>query len=238
MFLYWTGYSDSLLKEMEYKILSSLKTPYKGFYVSIVLDGIEEKIWTIALNTESSNTPLVLLHGFAAGLGLWSLNLDALSKYRAVYAIDILGFGRSSRTKFSNNAVDNEKKIINSIEKWRQHLNLDKFFLLGHSMGGYLATSYTLSYPESVKLLILCDTWGFTDRFDVPPLWIKILTFFFNLTKFNPLAYLRWIGPYLGPLYIRTIRDDIIKHFKDFVPNYLYILSNYLYQCNANPNST
>lgn len=55
-----------------------------------------DKIWTISLNTESTNTPLVLLHGLGAGVALWCPNLDSLSQNRPVYAIDLLGMHVSS----------------------------------------------------------------------------------------------------------------------------------------------
>lgn len=56
--------------------------------------GTSDKIWTISLNEESPNTPIVLLHGLGAGVALWCLNLDALASQRPVYAIDILGKNR------------------------------------------------------------------------------------------------------------------------------------------------
>lgn len=53
--------------------------------------GESDKIWTISLNTDSPQTPLVLLHGMGAGVAFWVLNLDSLAKHRPVYALDILG---------------------------------------------------------------------------------------------------------------------------------------------------
>ena len=49
------------------------------------------RLWTVAYNEESDEVPLVLLHGFASGVGLWCLNYDALSANRPVYAFDNLG---------------------------------------------------------------------------------------------------------------------------------------------------
>lgn len=65
------------------------------------------------MNTENKNTPIVLLHGFGAGIGFWALNLESLAKYHRVYAFDILGLARSSRPNFSNDAMEIEQ--VNSI---------------------------------------------------------------------------------------------------------------------------
>lgn len=116
----------------------------------------QNRIWTLKVTNKTSRkptnpaaqTPLVMVHGFGGGVGLWIRNLDALSQSRPVYAFDLLGFGRSSRPSFPSDASLAEEQFVSSIEQWRQSLGLERMILLGHSLGGYLATSYTLQYPE------------------------------------------------------------------------------------------
>jgi pimeloyl-ACP methyl ester carboxylesterase len=37
---------------------------------------------------------------------------------------------------------------VSSVEEWRREMQLDKIILLGHSLGGFLATSYAIHYPD------------------------------------------------------------------------------------------
>jgi abhydrolase domain-containing protein 5 len=109
----------------------------------------ERKIWTVIFNQDKSEkTPILLVHGLCASLGLWALNIDALAEDRTVYAIDLMGFGRSSRPKFSSDPHEAEMQHVEAIEAWRKEMGLEKFILLGHSMGGFLSASYALKYPE------------------------------------------------------------------------------------------
>lgn len=81
-------------------------------------------------------------------MGLWIRNLDALSHSRPVYAFDLLGFGRSSRPPFPTDAALAEEQFVNSMERWRESVGLENMILLGHSLGGYLATSYAIQHPS------------------------------------------------------------------------------------------
>ena len=159
-----------------------------------------KQIRTIVLNTKSVKMPLVLIHGMGSGVGLWSLNLHSLSLHRPVYAFDLLGFAGSSRPEFSSDSMLAEMELVESVEEWRQEMKLDKFILLGHSLGGFLSMSYAIRYPKRIAHLILVDPWGFPERpLDAErrtplPAWVKMLATV--LQVFNPLAVLRAAGPW------------------------------------------
>ncbi|KAH1007999.1 hypothetical protein HUJ04_005158 [Dendroctonus ponderosae] len=235
---WWTKYSETKLIEVENSILSVIKSKFRTWFVSIGSTvGKDDKIWTIALNEESDNTPIVMLHGFAAGIGFWCKNFDEIARDRSVYAIDLLGFGRSSRPVFSKNHETSEQQWVSTIEEWRKKVNLEKFILLGHSFGGYLATSYAISYPERVRHLILADPWGFGERpenYKSPsvPLYYKLLFYlFYPLVYFNPLASVRAAGP-LGPALVHRMRRDIARRYEDQFEN-SHVITEYIYQCNS-----
>lgn len=58
------------------------------------------------------------------------------------------GFGRSSRPKFATDAEKVEAQWVESIEEWRREVKIKEFVLLGHSLGGFIASAYALKYPE------------------------------------------------------------------------------------------
>ncbi|XP_022226806.2 (Lyso)-N-acylphosphatidylethanolamine lipase isoform X1 [Drosophila obscura] len=233
----WTSSSPIMLRTVEKKILSYLKLPYRGFFVDIgPAVGDADKIWTISMNTESKEVPLVLLHGLGAGIALWVMNLDAFAKGRPVYAMDILGFGRSSRPLFAKDALVCEKQFVKSVEEWRREMNINDMILLGHSMGGFIASSYALSYPERVKHLVLADPWGFPEKPTDPnntkqiPLWVRAIARV--LTPLNPLWALRAAGPF-GQWVVQKTRPDIMRKFQTTIEEDINLLPQYIHQCNA-----
>ncbi|XP_055679992.1 (Lyso)-N-acylphosphatidylethanolamine lipase isoform X1 [Lutzomyia longipalpis] len=232
----WTTKSPIMLRNAEKRIFSYLKNAYRGWFVDIgPVVGEADKIWTISLNSDSPKTPLVLLHGFGAGVGLWILNLDSFAENRPVYAIDILGFGRSSRPKFACDAMKAEGQLVASIEEWRREMKLNEMILLGHSMGGFLAASYAISHPDRVKHLILADPWGFPDKpadygskYNIP-VWVRVLAF--AMQPLNPLWAVRAAGPF-GQWVVSKARPDIIRKYTTVVKEE-ELIPQYIHQCNA-----
>lgn len=118
---------------------------------------------------EENEETLVMLHGYGAGLGFFYRNFEPLTRRQnwKLYALDMLGMGNSSRPPFKVRAKDPQAKIteaeswfIDSLEEWRKIRKIERFTLMGHSMGGYLAVSYALKYPGRINKLILASPVG------------------------------------------------------------------------------
>ncbi|KAI9164214.1 hypothetical protein H9P43_008031 [Blastocladiella emersonii ATCC 22665] len=137
-------------------------------------------------NDDENAAPVVLLHGYGAGLAMWYRNLPALAsalvpRGYTLYALDWLGMARSGRVPLpkavagepaaSPNALAPppsvaaaEDYFVNSLERWRAHVGIEKMVLVGHSMGGYLSSAYALRYPHRVAKLVLVSPVGVPER--------------------------------------------------------------------------
>jgi len=188
-----------------------------------------------------SGPPLVLWHGFGAGIAFWQRNLKEFAQYHTVYAIDLPGFGRSSRTPVfeSNNPEDSENYFLIALEDWCEKLHLSDFVLVGHSFGAYLAGCYSLRHPERVKKVVFADPWGFPE---VPQnidnkmslRWTAISRIARMIE--SPFAAVRSFGHYYGPKLIATFRPDLEQKWSDVGEQGL--ISRYIYLLNASVPAT
>lgn len=100
--------------------------------------------------------PLLLVHGFGASTDHWRKNISGLSQHFEVWAIDLLGFGRSTKAA-----------IEYSGDLWRDQLHDfttqvigQPAVLAGNSLGGYASLCVAAQCPESVAGLILLNPAG------------------------------------------------------------------------------
>lgn len=110
---------------------------------------------------DKTKPKLVILHGYMAQALFFFKIFKYLEDDYHVILIDMLGFGASSRPIFlGKNETDATEFFIQSIEKWRLKMEITDFYLVGHSMGGYISAKYTLRFPEHVKKLTLWSPLG------------------------------------------------------------------------------
>ncbi len=96
--------------------------------------------------------PFVLLHGFSSQAHYWDALSVRVREERHVYAIDQRGHGESDwATDYGPESMPNDLLAV------VDHLGLDTFALLGHSMGGGVAMRFAAQHPERVERLIIVD---------------------------------------------------------------------------------
>lgn len=109
--------------------------------------------------------PFVLVHDMFMGVAIWNQNLDALSRIRPVYALDLPGWGRSSRPNFSTDPTLVELEHVEVLEDWRKALKIEKMILVGHGFGecgaGRLSNPQAASSapPTRWSTPVMCGIW-------------------------------------------------------------------------------
>ncbi len=103
------------------------------------------------------NLPVVLVHSLAGNSTHWSAQLDHLRESRRAVALDVRGHGQSDAP---GNADYSFAGLAGDIGAVVDSLGLDKFVLVGHSMGGGVALVYAGQHPERVAGLLLVDPIG------------------------------------------------------------------------------
>lgn len=142
--------------------LSNYQYPYEVFHLDFENQGKQLKMAYMDIRpTNENGKTVVLLHGKNFNGAYWKTTIEALTKegYRVVVP-DQIGFGKSSKPlgyQFTfQQLAANTKEILNKLQ-------IRKIYLLGHSMGGMIATRFALMYPETVEKLILENPIGLED---------------------------------------------------------------------------
>src|SRR4030042_7217600 len=119
--------------------------------------------------TGGYGNPIVVIHGGGSGARSWLKNAEELSKSYRVYIPDLPGFGESQQMSdgFSMH------EYVSFVDDFTWALGLERFHLVGHSIGGGIALHYAFQNPGKVTGLVLVDS--FCLGIEVA-LWIRILS--------------------------------------------------------------
>jgi pimeloyl-ACP methyl ester carboxylesterase len=101
--------------------------------------------------------PVVLLHSLAGNSLQWSAQLAHLRQTRRAVAIELRGHGRSDPPNDGRYSMD---AMAADVEAVADALRLERFILVGHSMGGGVALTYAGRHPDRVVGLMLIDPIG------------------------------------------------------------------------------
>jgi pimeloyl-ACP methyl ester carboxylesterase len=160
---------------------------------------------------------LVLVHGFAASVHAWRPWVARLKARYRLISLDLPGHGLTETPKGYHASLDSNGDLAAGLAT---SLGVDRFVLVGNSMGGAVAWDYALRHPERLDGLVLIDSAGWPGKHGAsgPPAFVGALIG-------NPLgrAIAKTLNPrdlarsglksaYLDPA---LVTDDLIARYGD-----------------------
>ncbi len=159
-------------------------------------------------------TPLLFLHGYGGMIEHWNLNIPVFASDRKIYAMDLIGFGKSQKPDVRYSL----ELFAVQIEAFLNLKKISSVIIVGHSMGAASAIFFAHHRPEKIKGLVLANPSGlFGDTMD------GVATLFFGLVAspfigealFAAFANPVCVGQSLTPTYFnqQKVDDKLINQF-------------------------
>ena len=98
--------------------------------------------------------PLVFVHGYLGSSEMWNFQKEFFSKHYRVIIPALPGFGESHNVK----SLDSINKMARQVIDLLDQKNIDKFNLIGHSMGGMIVQEITKLIGDKVNKLVCFAT--------------------------------------------------------------------------------
>ena len=157
----WKAQADDLVSAYNAD-LSGYSYPYEVKSFSFSSQGQSLRMAYMDVVPKKANGQTVLLlHGKNFCAAYWEPTIRALVSrgYRAI-APDQIGFGKSSKPEHFQ---FNFQELATNTRALLDSLYIDKVSVVGHSIGGMLATRFALMFPDRVERLVLVDPIGLED---------------------------------------------------------------------------
>lgn len=159
----------------------------------------------INYNKTGEGPALVLLHGYVESLAIWEEFVPVLSKEFTVVTIDLPGHGKSEC--YSD---------VHTMEEMAEVVNLvafvcciDKYVVIGHSMGGYVALALAELYPDSILGLGLFHSSALADTPEAANNRLRTI----DIIKQNRIGFIANFIPELFAPHLReSLADKIEKN--------------------------
>jgi pimeloyl-ACP methyl ester carboxylesterase len=174
---------------------------------------------------EGEGSTVILIHGISNSVEDWLLNFNVLTEQHQVYALDMIGHGRTDKPLSASYQMPDLARFL---KDFMDALHIPSAHLVGHSLGGAIALTVALNYPTYVNKLVLVDSAGLAHEvsiilrlLSVPGLgeFLGAMALQGGLEKRMALQRKSWPDPEIVPdqmiqlKYAATLWQDISKTF-------------------------
>ena len=113
----------------------------------------------IRFSDKGKGRAVILIHGFLESLDIWEEFSERLSKKFRVITIDLPGHGETSCIGY----VHTMELMAQCVKAVMNHLQLRRYLLVGHSMGGYVSLAFAELFTDNVSGLCLFHSTALPD---------------------------------------------------------------------------
>jgi len=99
---------------------------------------------------------VIFLHGLGGEASNWIANIEPISREHHIYALDQVGFGRSSKPQIEYRI----QTYVEFLEAFMCELKIPRASIIGNSLGGWIAIEFAIQHRDMVDNLILVDSGG------------------------------------------------------------------------------
>ncbi len=163
---------------------------------------------TFSFTSQHSGPAIIFLHGFLESQRMWDGLIKKLPRAYRKVTLDLPGHGDSENLGYVHSMED----MAELVKSLADHLKLKRFYLCGHSMGGYVALALAEKHPDLVRGILLLNSTARADSATRKQNRDRAIA----TAKRNYKSYIRLSVPLLfRPKNRRNLREEVNKAKKD-----------------------
>ncbi|WP_196889085.1 alpha/beta fold hydrolase [Aureivirga sp. CE67] len=136
-----------------------------------------------AVSGNMKGKTIVFLHGFLENFFMWDFIKPEFEKKYKIVTIDLLGHGKTENIGY----IHTMEQMADCVREVLKSLKLRKYFLVGHSLGGYVALAMAEKHPKSINGIFLMNSTPFADSPEKKLQRERSI----NVLKMNPRIFIR-----------------------------------------------
>lgn len=155
--------------------------------------------------------PFLLGHSFLWNSAMWQPQIDELSKHYRCIVPDLWSHGQSASLGSFSTSIE---ALADDYFELMQHLNIPEFAVIGLSVGGMWGTQLALKHPQSVKALVLMDTFVGSEPTSTQQKYFGLLDFLEKEKAFTSVLLSQVVPLFFSPTTLAQ-NPTLVKTFHE-----------------------